>query len=551
MQRHYRAPDAEDVAREAYTLRLLRERFVEWQEKGYIPSRPIDTGEKTEEPIRTRGWTYWHHLFNPRQLLIIGLFSQLSEQYECPEANLLLLVGKLANFNSRLSRWVPVSSQVKDVFSNQALNSLYNYGCRTLGTPQKVLIEIPESYRIEQSYTVETKDCRTISQVQDIWVTDPPYADAINYHELSEFFLAWYEKKLPKLFPGWYSDSRRALAVSGAPDVFRRSMVDCYRNLALHMPDNGVQVVMFTHQDAAVWADLALILWASGLSVSAAWSIVTETNSALKEGNYVQGTVIMVLRKQLNTKRGYLDEVYPEVQIVVEAQLAAMQALEDKEDPNFTDTDYQLAAYAAALRVLTSYSKIGEIDVGYELSKERRKGDVSPVEKLIEEAVRIACEYLVPHSFDSYMWKRLTPEERFYIKGLDIAKSGEHRVGAYQELARGFGLKEYKYMLGDNKANQATLKTATNFGDRDLSGVGFGGSLVRNVLFAIREIVRTEDVQHGKNWLRAEVIDYWERRRALIEICRYLGSVAHSLPEWQEDSRVARLLSGALENDHV
>ena len=32
----------------------------------------IEPGEKTDEPIRTRGWTHWHHLFNPRQLLLAG-----------------------------------------------------------------------------------------------------------------------------------------------------------------------------------------------------------------------------------------------------------------------------------------------------------------------------------------------------------------------------------------------------------------------------------------------------------------------------------------------
>jgi adenine-specific DNA methylase len=51
-----------------------------------------------------------------------------------------------------------------------------------------------------------------------------------------------------------------------------------------HMPDNSLQIVMFTHQDAAVWADLGAILWAAGLRVTAAWNIVTETESALKEG---------------------------------------------------------------------------------------------------------------------------------------------------------------------------------------------------------------------------------------------------------------------------
>jgi putative DNA methylase len=37
-------------------------------------------------------------------------------------------------------------------------------------------------------------------------------------------------------------------------------MVEIYKNLTRHMPDNGLQMVMFTHQDPAVWADLGMIL---------------------------------------------------------------------------------------------------------------------------------------------------------------------------------------------------------------------------------------------------------------------------------------------------
>ena len=84
-----------------------------------------------------------------------------------------------------------------------------------------------------------------------------------------------------------------------------------------------------------------------------------------------------------------------------------MLALEDDEDPNFGDADYQLAAYAAALRVLTQYKKIEEIDVAYELSKPRKKGEVSPIEHVIANAVKAACNYLVPKGFDTFIWKSL------------------------------------------------------------------------------------------------------------------------------------------------
>ncbi len=65
--RRYAAPDDADLAREARVLELLRERFADWQREGFIPAKTIpEGGDKTDEPIRTRGWTHWHHLFTPR-----------------------------------------------------------------------------------------------------------------------------------------------------------------------------------------------------------------------------------------------------------------------------------------------------------------------------------------------------------------------------------------------------------------------------------------------------------------------------------------------------
>ncbi len=78
---HYRAPTVEDVRRERRALELLSERFHAWQALGYLPRRRIERGNKTDEPIRTRGWTHWHQLFTPRQLLTIGLFLEQAENY--------------------------------------------------------------------------------------------------------------------------------------------------------------------------------------------------------------------------------------------------------------------------------------------------------------------------------------------------------------------------------------------------------------------------------------------------------------------------------------
>jgi hypothetical protein len=378
------------------------------------------------------------------------------------------------------------------------------------------------------------------------------YADAVNYHELGDFFLSWYEKNLPNVFPNWYSDSRKALAVSGAGTNFKRSMVEIYSNLTRNMSDGGMQLVMFTHQNPCVWADLGMILWAAGLQVSAAWTISTETDSSLKKGNYVQGTVLLILRKREIDDIAFLDEIYPLIEDEVREQLDKMLAIDDKDAPNFGDTDYQLAAYAAALRVLTQYSEIEGMDIKHELFRERGKGEKSEFEKVIDRAVEIACNHLVPEDFAEFHWKSLTASERLYLKGVELEKHGEFRNGAYQELAKGFGVRDYNFLYAKIKSNEARFKTASEFKRTNLKGDGFDQTLVRHLLFAIYETVSKETVQEGLNYLKVEVADYWSDRKRSLEILRYLSRLEHipHLPHWKKDAEAARVLAGAVENDH-
>ena len=108
--RRYATPDDADLGREAKALDLLRERFTKWQLEGFIPSRPIPKGgEKTEEPIRNRGWTHWHHLFTPRQLLTHGLLAEVSAKLATSkeaQVGSLLGLGRMADWNARLSAWM-------------------------------------------------------------------------------------------------------------------------------------------------------------------------------------------------------------------------------------------------------------------------------------------------------------------------------------------------------------------------------------------------------------------------------------------------------------
>ena len=165
-------------------------------------------------------------------------------------------------------------------------------------------------------------------------------------------------------------------------------MVEAYRAMANHMPDDGMQVVTFTHQDAGVWADLAAIMWAAGLKVSAAWNIVTETESALKEGNYVQGTILLVLRKRAGKENIARMEIEAEIEDEVKDQMRILDNIEENwtSETIYNDGDRQLAAYAAALRVVTRYATINRQDVGADVFRKLKKGEKTLLRELIDYA---------------------------------------------------------------------------------------------------------------------------------------------------------------------
>lgn len=580
--RRYAAPEEADLRREARVLELLRERFADWQRHGFIPSKSIpDSGAETDRLFRERGWTHWHHLFTPRQLLTHGLIASHSMKARSQHlsAAAMLNMGRLSGWNSRLSQWLSSKTQIaggKNTFSNQALNTLFNYSARPLHFLDSAQIILSKQFTTKITGSVSPVDAREIDCECDIWITDPPYADAVNYHELADFFLAWYDKALTAAFPEWIADARVELAVRGDGEDFRRSMVEIYKNLARHMPDNGLQMVQFTHQDPGVWADLGMILWAAGLKATAAWTISTETEAVgIKKGNYVTGTVCLVLRKRVSPEPGFLDEVYPLVEDEVRRQIASMQALDEDGEPNFNDADYQLAAYAAALKVLTQYATLDGKDVEHEVFAVRDRNAKSDFQIVIERAITIACDLLIPRGLDA-SWRDLALVERYYLRALDIESRGERRKGMYEELARGFGVTDIRPLLKSDQANGTRMHTPSGFaavGLAQLSGGNdealparrgraaagaphpFAASPLRHLLFAICETTAADNSpEPGRQYLRDTFGQgYWGLRESFIGLLEWLAVLgnAEGMNEWIADSEAARILAGRLRNDHA
>jgi putative DNA methylase len=392
---------------------------------------------------------YWQQLFSARHLLLL---SMLRQKKISPQDD-VFFCGCL-NFTSRLTRWsvgskgkpgvAPNGDFAAMVFSNQALNTFFTYAQRSFTELVDTYTISLKNFQLNMGYLVEPAEAISCSEVNDLYITDPPYADAVHYHEITEFFIAWLRKNPPPPFDQWTWDSRRDLAIKGSGDDFRRGMVDAYKAMTDHMPDNGMQCVMFTHQDTGVWSDMVSIFWAAGLQVVGAWYIATETTSELKKGGYVQGTVILMLRKRpAGDRPGFKQRLLPEVKREVDAQIKQMLHLNTETEakmgaPVFNDSDLQMAGYAAALKVLTGYTSLGGEDVTVFALRPRRKGETTVVDEIVEQAAETANGLLVPEGLDRETWAAIGGIQRFYLRMLDMETTGASKLDNYQNFAKAF-----------------------------------------------------------------------------------------------------------------
>ena len=387
----FRAVSVADIQREKLVEEIVARELPLWQTKGLIPDSRIEPGDETTRLSRERGWTHWHHLFTPRHLLTLSLLRSctLSE-------GTWVSFARTLDYTSRLCRWTTsvaggkqtegagkrtggASDNPSNVFYNQALNTFFNFGCRASVPLMQLFQSTLPSRVLTGGSVVRCRPSTEVSGESDIFITDPPYGDAVKYEEILEFFIGWFRKNAPPEFREWTWDSRRPLAIKGEGEDFRRDMVTAYTRMRECMPDNGIQVIMFTHQSGSIWADMANIVWASGLRVTAAWYVATETESALRQGNNVKGTVLLVVRKRAGTEKTTRDDLAWDIQEEVQKQVDDLSGLNQEakgiyRDENvFEDADIQMAGYAAALRVLTRYSIIDGRDMVAEASRPRRK----------------------------------------------------------------------------------------------------------------------------------------------------------------------------------
>ena len=198
----FRAVTPDDLHRERIVEDFIAKHLVNWQDQGWIPDMRIEVGGPPRyqglDLIKARGWTHWHHLFTPLQLLFLGLSRKHIQAIGESEAALNVLFARLVDWSSKLCRYGTGAAResISQTFYNQALNTLFTYGVRPFIFASGYLLEELKRSAIYAPASVVAREAREIATTCDIFVTDPPYGDAVKYEEILDFFIAWLRRPI-------------------------------------------------------------------------------------------------------------------------------------------------------------------------------------------------------------------------------------------------------------------------------------------------------------------------------------------------------------------
>jgi hypothetical protein len=263
--------------------------------------------------------------------------------------------------------------------------------------------------------------------------------------------------------------------------------------------------------------------------------------------------VTLALRKRRGAEVGYKDEIVQEVKVEVADQINTMSGLNQtlkghgRIENLFEDADLQMAGYAAALRVLTRYAVIDGVDMAMEAVRPQGRGERNLVNEVIEFAVQVANEHMVPEGMPPKAWGKLTGAERFYFKMMDIETTGAKKLDNYQNFAKAFRVPSYVDLMGNMEPNNAALKTAKQLKKAGFEIKEFGPSKSRALLYAICEVEHDVDGDEVLSHLRDQVDGYFDAREDLMALAEYVALKRDKVDD--EEARAARIVHGLIRNE--
>lgn len=336
----------------------------------------------------------WRGLFNDRQLLVLGtLCGLVHEAHEAMLADgedpararavttyLGFMVDKVADYDSSFTSWAPGGEFQRGTFPRQAIAMVWDYvetdpfhadGGIWQGHTRWIELAIRHCSASGSSpATVLRGNAQELPFADnefDAVIVDPPYYDAFQYGDLSDFFYVWLKRSVGHLYPELFgtplTPKRQEIIESRADkkspefishEEFEVRLQNALREMTRVVCDDGIVAIVFAHTDVEAWERLLRALRAANLVVSTSWPMESERTArpTAQISATLDSSVLLVCRPHAGGVTGFYDDVVRELEARVAERLGAFEHM------GLVGADYFVSAVGPAFEVFARYDTI-------------------------------------------------------------------------------------------------------------------------------------------------------------------------------------------------
>ena len=314
--RHYRLPSVADYAAVCFAQEKIANIIEEWDKGGKqglcpVPDEPISTNEIRRITVPIYGMEHWRDLFTARQRVVLATLTKLAREFDCsPEirTGLALSISRFADITNCLCQWENNKTQVRHVFTRQAIPMVWDFGeCNvwagqagdystTLRTMIRVVDRMEAIRKPGQVQLADATDHPLPDQTAAIWFTDPPYYDSVPYAHLADFFYIFLKRVIHEhpliLNASGIEDGttpKKQEIVVDRPHHLSKStkdaayyesrMGEAFNEGRRMLNDNAIGSVVFAHKTTDGWESLLSGMTQGGLTITGSWPIATESET--------------------------------------------------------------------------------------------------------------------------------------------------------------------------------------------------------------------------------------------------------------------------------
>ena len=326
------------------------------------PSDHISLGVTTKV-LHNHNYSKWAELFNSRQLLTLSLILDYIRNIEDENLQEMFLAAflNLLNHNNAFTRYSPKGQKVEGIFSRHDFHPLSTYAENNVwgtkygrGTWIKCLRRLlkGKDYNLKPfnfEYTTNKERitkrrkvvtgkiaghdyngkienfpdkesnllllCQDSEKIPlflngiDLIISDPPYADNVNYSELSDFFYVWIRlilrDKYPFFIPAETPKFEEAIEAKNRGTDYYSKLSRIFKNCRRQLTPDGLFVFTFHHSNPDTWLKLADLIDQSEFKVKKTHALQSEALNVLNIQNKkaLSYDLIIVCKKRFKKNR--------------------------------------------------------------------------------------------------------------------------------------------------------------------------------------------------------------------------------------------------------